>query len=114
MKIRKWQDRSNFEILLLCGMGIASTVLMLQTAMTIGTSISNSGQLNIISLLIMVAIDQFAIRPVVGAIFVGTLHIIAAATDTPIQNIAMAHILIQEEVYAILWKEEEERERKKR
>ena len=114
MKTSKWQDRSNFEILLLCGMGIASTVLMLQTAMTIGTSISNSGQLNILSLLIMVAIDQFAIRPVVGAIFVGTLHIIAAATDTPIQNIAMTHLLIQEEVYAILWKEEEERERKKR
>ena len=95
VKTNKWVDRSNFEILLLCGIGLTSMVLMLQTAMTLGTSISNSGELNLLSLLLMVAIDQFAIRPITGAIFVGTLYLVAAITDTPIQSLGAVQLLTQ-------------------
>lgn len=46
-----------------------SLVMMLQTVMTLGNSVSNSGELNIISLLAIVAIDQFAVRIGVCAFF---------------------------------------------
>ena len=36
--------------------------MMLQTIMTLGNSVSNSGELNIISLLAIFAIDQCAVR----------------------------------------------------
>ena len=41
-------------------------MMLLQTLMVLATSISNSGQLNILSLLIAVAIDQLGVRPTVG------------------------------------------------
>ena len=41
-------------------------MMLMQTVMVLATSISNSGELNILSLLAAVAIDQLIVRPVVG------------------------------------------------
>lgn len=44
--------------------------MMLQSAMTLSTSISNSGELNIISVLTIIVIDQIAIRLPLGGLFI--------------------------------------------
>jgi len=44
--------------------------------MTLGNSISNSGQLNILSLLIIVTIDQFAVRITLGLTAFGLIKLL--------------------------------------
>jgi len=53
-----------------------TAMLLYQTVFTISNSISNSGELNICSLLLIIAIDQLAVRTVTGAIFFGVLSIL--------------------------------------
>ena len=56
------KKRNIVEILTVSAICIASIAMMLQVLMTLGNSVSNSGQLNIISLLSVIAMDQFAVR----------------------------------------------------
>ena len=61
-KINTKEQRNIVEILTVSAICIASIVMMLQVLMTLGNSVSNSGELNIISLLSVIAMDQFAVR----------------------------------------------------
>ena len=54
-----------------------TAMLLYQTVFTISNSISNSGELNICSLLLIIAIDQLAVRTVTGVAFYGVLSILA-------------------------------------
>jgi hypothetical protein len=49
-----------------CLIGLCCVMLLMQTVMVLTNSISNSGQLNITSVLLILCIDQFAIRPAAG------------------------------------------------
>lgn len=53
--------------------------MLFQTANVLTNSISNSGQLNITSVLIIICIDQFAVRIGMGLAFFGTVKIIEKA-----------------------------------
>ena len=57
---------------------VSFTTLMLlyQTVFTLSNSISNSGELNICSLLLIIAIDQLAVRTVTGLVVYGILSIL--------------------------------------
>lgn len=50
--------------------------MLFQTANVLTNSISNSGQLNITSVLIIVCIDQLAIRVAIGLAFFATVKIV--------------------------------------
>lgn len=67
VKVNTKTKRNLVEVGALTAASFISLVMLLQTVMTLGTSVSNSGQLNIISLLIAVGIDQFGLRIVLGA-----------------------------------------------
>jgi hypothetical protein len=51
---------------MLIGLTVAATAMLLQTVMVISNSVSNSGQLNILSLLAIIALDQLAVRLTYG------------------------------------------------
>jgi hypothetical protein len=48
-------------------------VLSLQCLMNLIHSVSNSGELNLLSLLSIILLDQFLMRPALGAIFLASL-----------------------------------------
>ena len=50
--------------------------MLFQTVMTLTNSISNSGQLNITSVLIIFVIDQLSIRPTAGLLVFATLKLV--------------------------------------
>lgn len=53
-------------------------MLLYQTGLTLSNSISNSGELNICSLLLIIAIDQIAVRTATGLTLYGILSILAS------------------------------------
>lgn len=59
-----------------CGLCLTSIIMLFQTVMTLTNSVSNSGQLNITSVLIIFSIDQFAIRPAAGLLMFTIVKII--------------------------------------
>lgn len=51
-------------------------MLFYKTVLTLGNSISNSGELNICSLLLIVVIDQLAVRTVTGLTVFGIFSLL--------------------------------------
>lgn len=66
--------------------------------MALTNSISNSGQLNISSVLIIVCIDQFAIRIPTGLILFATISIIERIISQPLIDNLFISALCQEEL----------------
>ena len=64
------------EIGFVSGLTFITFVLLYQTVFTLTNSISNSGQLNISSLAIIVAIDQLAVRCSVGLLAFAVLKLL--------------------------------------
>ena len=69
-------DRCRAEHLINCVLTITTILMLFQTATVLANSISNSGQLNITSVLIIIIIDQFAIRIGFGLAFFTTVKIL--------------------------------------
>ena len=56
-------------MLTLSSLCIISIILLAKTVMVIGNSVSNSGELNVISLMMIFALDQFGVRFAICGIF---------------------------------------------
>ncbi len=69
-------ERSSLEITSLFCMSLLTLLLFCQTIMTLILSISNSGQINIISFFILIAVDQIVLRPLIGFTYLGSLLLI--------------------------------------
>lgn len=69
-------DRSRMEIGVILGAGFIAMVLFAEVMMTIFQSISNAGQLNVISVVIAVSIDQLIVRIFVGGVIVGVGYVL--------------------------------------
>jgi len=67
--------RSKPELILNSAICFSSILMLFQTVTTLTNSISNSGQLNITSVLIIACIDQFAIRPAIGLFILAIIKI---------------------------------------
>jgi Na+-driven multidrug efflux pump len=70
------KERSLVEMLMVSLVSFITFVLFYQTIFTLTNSVSNSGQLNISSLAIIVVIDQLAIRVGFGLLALATLKIL--------------------------------------
>jgi competence protein ComGC len=70
------KERSLVEMLMVSLVSFITFVLFYQTILTLTKSVSNSGQLNISSLVIIVVIDQLAIRVGFGLLALATLKIL--------------------------------------
>ena len=77
--------------------------MLLKTVMTLGTSISNSGELNIISVLIAFTIDQIGVRFILGLAVFSTCKALMAFADKEEQPVIVT-LLCFEELTAIMIK----------
>lgn len=86
--------------------------MILQTVMTLSNSISNSGQLNISSVLIIICLDQLAIRITFGVlVWVGS-KIYLYSTGVKEEESSIICLLCAEEINDILVEQERERMKK--
>ena len=76
--------------------------MLFQTVMTLTNSISNSGQLNIASVLIIASIDQFAIRPAVGLLIFAIIKLAEKISSAPIIENFLVSALCQEELREVI------------
>lgn len=95
-----------------CLVGFASIILLFETVMTLTNSISNSGQLNISSVLIIVCIDQLAIRTTAGLLLFASLKIVERFSSTPIIDTFFVSVLCQEELREAIGEYVKEKRRK--
>jgi hypothetical protein len=72
--------------------------------MILTNSTSNSGQLNITSVLIIFCIDQFTIRPAVGLIMFITIKIAEKITGQSLLESLFVSSLLQEELREVIAK----------
>lgn len=57
---------------MLAGLTLTGCIFYLFTAVTLGRSVSDSGELNVVSTLIALTIDQLAVRPTLALLFLAT------------------------------------------
>ena len=91
---------------------MTSIILFFQTVMTLSNSISNSGQLNITSVLIIFCIDQLTIRPAAGLLLFIGIKIAEKASPTPITANFLVSALCQEEMREVIAEFVREKRRK--
>jgi hypothetical protein len=82
---------------MLGGMALTGCILYLFTAVTLGRSISDSGELNIVSTLIALAIDQLTVRPTLAMLFIATYGLFQKLA----LNTAFFVLFCQEEPYYV-------------
>jgi hypothetical protein len=79
-----------------------TTILLYQTIFTLTNSISNSGQLNITSLLVILAIDQLAIRTASGLLAFAILKMLHRNEVIDFTNNPFVNALCQEDLISTL------------
>jgi hypothetical protein len=99
-------------VVLTCAVGLTTILLFLQTVMALSNSISNSGQLNITSVLIIFCIDQLAVRPAAGLLLFAGIKISEQASSTPITDNFLVSALCQEEIREVIGEFMREKRRK--
>ena len=114
-KLQTKKERNIIEVLCISAIGFISMALMFKTILVLGTSISNSGELNILSVLTIVAIDQFGVR--IG--FVLTTWVTCKIVNEVKKlngtgEFVMVTYLCKEEVTDLMIEAEEERQKKLR
>lgn len=75
-EVEVYRERSMVEVGFVSGLTFITFVLFYQTVFTLTNSISNSGQLNISSLAIIVVIDQLAVRCSAGLLTFAILKLL--------------------------------------
>ncbi len=86
------------EVVTVAVLAFITTILLYKTILTLTNSISNSGQLNIISLIIILLIDQLAIRPATGLLAFAILKLLHRHEVINFTNNAFVNSLCHEEL----------------
>lgn len=105
-------SRGKAEVVINCAVSFTSIILLLQTVMVLSNSISNSGQLNITSVLIIFCIDQLSIRPAAGLLLFAGIKMAEKASSTPITDNFLVSTLCQEEIREVIAEFVREKKRK--
>lgn len=96
------KERSIVEMLTVGVLAFITTILFYQTIFTLTNSISNSGQLNITSLLVILLIDQLAIRTATGLLAFAILKLLHRNEVIDFANNLFVNALCQEEITSSL------------
>ena len=92
----KKESASVVEMLVLGGLSLGSMVMLLDVMMSLGTSVSNSGQLNISSVLLCLVIDQLAIRVAIIIVVFGLVEALHATGLIDIEQNLLVSILCEQ------------------
>jgi hypothetical protein len=90
------EDRTLVETIGVAGIVLTSVVMLLQTVLTLGNSVSNSGELNISSFLIIVIIDQIAVRFAAGALTMASIKLLEASGKINLAENTFIELLCRE------------------
>ena len=85
-------------MLVLGALSLGSMVMLLDVMMSLGTSVSNSGQLNISSVLLSVVIDQLGIRLGVMLVVLGLIEGLNASGVIDMENNVLVSVLCEQEL----------------
>lgn len=100
------------EILTVSLITFITFILFYETIFTLTNSVSNSGQLNITSLVIILVIDQLAVRVGTGLLCFAILKLLHKKDIIDFANSSISNCLCQEELSKALIELEKERMRK--
>ena len=95
-------SRSKSELVLNSALCLSSILMLFQTVMTLTNSISNSGQLNITSVLIIASIDQFAVRPAIGLLIFAISKLAEKISSAAIIENFLVSAFCQEELREVI------------